>query len=329
MIDTHYDLLTICYVCYLKNDYSKIINISEEFRDNNVRGVFANLYFMSKEEMINELDINYYRDDVSILEMFKISKGILDEYIPNVEFIYSIEGCDYLKENELEELYKEGLSSIILVWNTESKYGSGNRSDKGLTKEGVSFLNKAIDLGIGIDLSHANENTFYDIIDLIKEKQMDGIDVTCYASHSNSRKVCDRSRNLTDEQLREIKSVNGLVGVLSNRNFVSLDKNLNSNEIRKEYLKHIIHISEIVGIDNVMVSTDDMRFCADVDADYGKLHIYDYARIGYDLKDTLSVCFNDEDVNKIMYGNVKEKVINKLNKKGDRDYDRYKINKRK
>ena len=236
---------------------------------------------------------------------------------------------DYLKENELEELYKEGLSSIILVWNTESKYGSGNRSDKGLTKEGVSFLNKAIDLGIGIDLSHANENTFYDIIDLIKEKQMDGIDVTCYASHSNSRKVCDRSRNLTDEQLREIKSVNGLVGVLSNRNFVSLDKNLNSNEIRKEYLKHIIHISEIVGIDNVMVSTDDMRFCADVDADYGKLHIYDYARIGYDLKDTLSVCFNDEDVNKIMYGNVKEKVINKLNKKGDRDYDRYKINKRK
>lgn len=327
MIDTHYDLLTICYVCYLKNDYTKIINISHEFRDNNVSGVFANLYFMSKEEMINELNINYYKEDVSVLEMFKISKCILEKYIPNVEFIYSIEGCDYIEESELDELYREGLRSIILVWNTESKYGSGNRSDKGLTSEGISFLNKAIDLGLGIDLSHANENTFYDMINLIKEKQSMGVDVTCYASHSNSRRLCDRPRNLTDEQLKEIKNVNGLVGVFSNRNFVSLDKNLKSDMIRKEYLKHIIHISEIVGIDNVMVSTDDMRFCADIDADYGNLHIYDYATIGYDLKGTLSVCFNDEDVSKIMYSNVKEKVIDKL--KGEKDYDRYKINKRK
>ena len=72
MVDTHYDLLTICYVCYLKNDYSKIEKIAQDINNNlgNIKCIFANLYFMSEEEMKEELDINYYNKNVSILDMF-------------------------------------------------------------------------------------------------------------------------------------------------------------------------------------------------------------------------------------------------------------------
>ena len=29
MVDAHYDLLSICYTCYLKNDYTKIQEIAK------------------------------------------------------------------------------------------------------------------------------------------------------------------------------------------------------------------------------------------------------------------------------------------------------------
>ncbi|MBR6690498.1 MAG: membrane dipeptidase [Bacilli bacterium] len=320
MVDAHYDLLSICYVCYLKNDYTKIEKIAKEIKSNKeeIKCIFANLYFMSEDEMKNELHPSYYIQNVSVLDMFKIAKEILERYLPEIDFLYSIEGCDYIEIDDLELLYNEGLRSIIPVWNTENKYGSGNRTNKGLTKEGINLINQAIDLGIGIDLSHANLNTFYGIIEVIKEKQKLNKEVICYASHSNARILCDRERNLTDVQLKLIKEVSGLVGIFSNRNFITHNYNLNKEEQQLEYLKHIIYISNIIGIDNVMLSTDDMRFCGDIDPEYYELPIYDYSNIVHDTKQTLLKYFSLEDTNKILYGNAYSKIIDKLNIKSNR-----------
>lgn len=313
MVDTHYDLLSICYTCYLKNDYSKIKNISEEIKNSGVKCIFANLYFMSKEEMIKELDSNYYNENVSILEMFKISKEILEQYLPDIDFVYSIEGCDYLNIDELDDLYSEGLRSIVLVWNNKNKYGSGNRTNGGITKEGIDFLNKAIDLGIAIDLSHANKNTFYGMIEVIKENQKQGKNVICFASHSNSKALCDRNRNLDDKQLLAIKEVDGLIGLFSNRNFVTNNYEMSKQEQQKEYLKHIIYISKIIGVDSIMLSTDDMRFCSDIDYEYAELPIFNYNDIKEEIENLLLTSFSIDDTNKIMYKNAYNKIISKLN----------------
>lgn len=309
MVDAHYDLLSICYVCYLKNDYTKIEEISKKIKNSDIKCIFASLYFMSSEEMKCELHENYYNPNVSILTMFKIAKQILEKYIPDVDFIYTIEGCDYLSIDELDDLYNEGLRSILLVWNTENKYGSGYRSDKGITKEGIDFINKAIDLGIGIDLSHANPKTFYGIIEVIKENKKLNKDVICYASHSNSSVLCDRKRNLTDLQLKQIKEVDGLVGVFSNRNFVTDNYNKTKEEIEKIYLSHILHISDIVGVDNVMLSTDDMSFCGDIDPEYYDTVMFDYSEICNNIKKLLK---HFKDADKVMYKNAYSKIINKL-----------------
>lgn len=314
MVDTHYDLLSICYVCYLKNDYTEIEKIANKIKaDGDIKSIFANLYFMSEKEMEEELHPFYYNKNISILEMFKISKNILENYLPGIDFIYSIEGCDYLNIEDLESLYNEGLKSIILVWNDENKYGSGNRTDKGLTLDGINFINKAIDLGIGIDLSHANLNTFYGLIEVIKENKQNGKDVICYASHSNSKELCDRNRNLNYDQLKKIKEIDGLVGVFSNRNFITLNKSLTKQQQKLEYLKHIIYISNIIGIDNVMLSTDDMSFCGYLDPEYYELPIFDYSNISSETKELLLKYFNEEDTNKILYKNAYIKIIDKLN----------------
>ena len=317
MIDTHYDLLSIAYVAYLKNDYSYLEKISKYFNSKNVTGVIANLYFMSDEEMKEELHPDYYRENVSVLEMFKKAKEVLDSFLPDTDILYSIEGADYIEgPKELEELYEAGLDSLIMCWNTKNKYASGNRSDEGLTNEGRELLHKAIELGLGIDLSHANKNSFYDMVDFIKEEKSKGYDICVYASHSNSRSLCDRDRNLDDDQLKAIKSVNGLVGVFSNRNFIVSNKDTATKEEKEsKYIEHIDYIASIVGVDNVMTATDDMDFCREADHEYGETSIYDYSSISDTLTRQLNRKYGYEVAYNIIYNNAYDKVFNKIRNK--------------
>ena len=124
MYDMHYDLLTILYFNFKENNplakKEDTMNMLKKIYDNNVLGGFINLYFMSAEEMKEELGIEKEEIlDVSL--MFKKSIEYLEmlkgKVIPeDINFIYSIEGCDYLKdENDLEEIYDLGLRSILPV----------------------------------------------------------------------------------------------------------------------------------------------------------------------------------------------------------------------
>lgn len=323
MFDAHYDLLSIAYVCYLKNDYSYLEERIKSYRNDNVQGVIANLYFMSEEEMKEELHPKYYQKEVSVVEMFRISTEIIKSYLPNTDLIFSIEGCDFLETSDLDELYSLGLRNILPVWNNKNKYASGNRSNQGLTEEGKCLLEKAIELGISIDLSHANKKSFDDITSYLMEKKAAGEDFFVMASHSNARSKCTRERNLEDDQLLAIKELNGLVGVFSNRNFIvpeSLKEKVNQQEKEQYYLEHINHIVDLIGIDHVVLATDDMDFCKEADAEYGEVQIYSYDNIAKNVQSTLEQRYSIEDTYQIMYGNMKQRydMINNKVRKGDK-----------
>ena len=324
MFDMHYDLLSIAYVCYLKNDYSYLEEKIKSYRNDNVQGVVANLYFMSEEEMKEELHSKYYQKEVPVVEMFRISTEIVKSYLPNTELIFSVEGSDYIEElEELEELYKLGLRNILPVWNNKNKYASGNRSDQGLTEEGKRFLDKAIELGISIDLSHTNRKSFDDIVSYLMGKKDEGEEFFVMASHSNARSICERQRNLEDDQILAIKDLDGLVGVFSNRNFIvpeSLKERANQQEKEQYYLAHISHIVDLIGVDYVGIATDDMDFCKEADAEYGQVQIYSYDNIAKSVQSTLEQRYSIEDTYQIMYGNMKQRydMINNKVRKGDK-----------
>lgn len=301
MIDMHHDLLSIMYYSYLKNDYSFLENWISNFHEGNVSGLLANLYFMNREEMKEEMgDV-----EIDVLEMFRVSTDLFEKYLPNIKVIYSIEGCDYIEDiSMLEKLYQYGLRNILLVWNNPNKYGSGPVTDNGLTSLGKEFIIKAIDLGISIDLSHMNKSTFYDSIDVIKEQMELGKNVKVIASHSNCRDVYDHRRNLDDDQLRALKSVNGILGLVGYGPFV------NEGNILGGYLEHIKHAVEIMGIDNVGVSSDDMDFCEDLL--HGTLDgnmVFNYSEIKFLLYDLLKNDFEYDEINKILYENVYNKLF--------------------
>lgn len=307
MIDMHYDMLSVIYNCYLRNDFSYIESWIKNYNSDNVSGLIANLYFMNEEEMKEELG-EFYKG-IDVVEMFRISTELFNKYLPNTNVLYSIEGSDYIKdENELEKLYNLGLRNILLVWNNPNKYGSGNRDNYGLTEEGKSFLRKAIDLGICIDLSHMNKNTFYDTINLIKEEISKGKKVKAIASHSNAYSLCNHERNLDDNQLQALKEVDAIVGVVSYSAFVK-DINASLEELKDMYLKHINHIVSIMGINNVGVSTDDMMFIRELfNDDHGK-PVFNHETIKKDLTELLKEKYTKEEIEKLLYENVYNRLF--------------------
>lgn len=314
MIDMHYDLLSVIYRDMLNKNFKKTKEWIKNYNKDNITGLIANLYFMSKKEMEKELHPYYYNENISVLEMFRRSTEKLKEILPeDIKVLFAIEGCDYIKdEKELEELRKIGLSSICIVWNEKNKYGSGTRFIGGLTEEGKSFIHKAISLGIGIDLSHTNEETFYDIIDLVRNEMKNNLEPIVYASHSNSRTLCEEIRNLKDEQLEAIKSVNGYVGVMSNKRFISNNfENITNEELRKIYLKHIDYIGNMIGFDHVVLSTDDMSFAKEVNEVYGLRAIYDYKNIKQKIKSDLLGKYESQIVEDILEKNA-ERIFQKI-----------------
>ena len=331
MIDLHFDLLTKLYTSYLENDFTFIENFIKGYNKGNVCGLIANMCFMSDDEMRREYHPKYYDKEINILEMFYITKKLLKQYLPkDIKVVMSIEGCDYIKNTkELDFLYDLGLRAILPVWNNENEYGSGIRGDKGLTDKGKKFIWHAFEKGIGVDLSHANKKTFDDIIELTKLAQQEDLKPIVYASHSNVYSLCERDRNLTDEHLLKLKEVGGIVGLFSNRSFVlkdSFNKDIKKQELVSMYIKHIKYLENLFGgIDNIALSTDDMSFCGDKDPDYYNCPIFSYSSIKSELESALRKVYDEKQVEKLIYKNG-NKLLNKLLKKKEIKYDRYKIN---
>ena len=305
MIDLHHDLLSIMYYSYIRDDYSFLNKWLTNFREDNVSGLLANLYFMNPDEMKVEIGDR----DINVLEMFNKSTELFKKYLPNTDVIFSIEGCDYINDtDELEQLYKLGLRNILLVWNNPNKYGSGNRGDYGLTDLGKEFIIKAIDLGISIDLSHMNKKTFFDTINLIKEQKSLGKEVKVIASHSGCYEIGNHVRNLDDEQLYALRDVDGSIGIIAYSGFIR-DNNHIDRDLKELYLEHINHAVDILGIDRVCVSSDDMVFCKELfDEDFGDM-IFDYNSINFDMRKLLSTKYSSDAIDKIMYKNIYNKLF--------------------
>lgn len=307
MYDMHYDLLSYLY----KNKG----NIIENIYYNNIKGGIINLYFMDLPSMKKELNmseyecfdlINTFKKSLSYLDKFKKEKGI------NPKFIYSIEGCSYLDINDLEELYNLGLRSIMITWNYDNKYGGGAKGCGRLTSEGKLLIKKAIELNMIIDLSHANEKTFNDIIELLNDEQKNGNKVNVIASHSNVFTLNNNKRNLKDYQIKNLINLGGKIGLVCYLPFLDSNYNINTNEENLYSLvKHINYLINDLGLSkkDICISTDDMAF---IDKEfYYDTCLFELQNFNKQLRDYLLNYFIKDDIDLFLETNPLE-VINKV-----------------
>lgn len=317
MFDLHYDLLTQIYINknnteYLKKYFKKIYN------EKNITGGIFNLFYMSPKEMKEELDIN--TEEINIIENLKIVKNLINKYqlLPEkTNYIIGVEGLDYLnKFEEIDELYKLGVRSVNIVWNNDNKFGGGAKgnNNRGLTKMGNQLVEKLVQKNIAIDLSHSNEKTFYDTINVCNELKNKGKLPIIFASHSNIKELCNVPRNLSNNQITEIAKLGGIIGIVGVKQFCikEISFNNNKNKYYKAYIEHIKYLKNLLGgVDNIAISTDNMTYYGT--EYYKNFNVFKQENIKKELKRLLlKNGFTKCEIEKILYKNFEEKILEKL-----------------
>lgn len=131
----------------------------------------------------------------------------------------------------LADLYQIGFRMTTLSWNEQNMLTGSHVTGGGLTDHGKAFLKEAQRVGVIVDVSHISDEAFWDIMKLTEKPIV--------ASHSNSRSVCDVSRNLTDDMFRAICQTGGVAGFNQYVSFVGEKPNLDTA------CDHILHFLEL------------------------------------------------------------------------------------
>lgn len=156
----------------------------------------------------------------------------------------------------LEVFYRAGLRSIGPVWSRPNAFGRGvpfrfphsPDTGAGLTDAGKDLVRGCNRLGVMIDLSHLNEQGFWDVARLSSAPLV--------ATHSNVHAICPSPRNLTDRQLAAIKESDGMVGLNFHVGFLRPDGKSETDTPLDIMVDHIDHLVEHLGIDRVGFGSD-------------------------------------------------------------------------
>lgn len=234
----------------------------------------------------------------------------------------------------VQKFYDQGARYITLC-HTKNNSICDSSTDRngtehdGLSDFGVDVVKEMNRLGIMVDMSHASDKSFYDVIEHSA--------APIIASHSCAWALCENPRNLKDEMLMALAENGGVIQmcILSNylkspepnpekdaeeaalrtkyNNFQDLsDEEMAEarkafNDLREKYprklatcvdvVDHIDHVVKVAGIDHVGIGTDfdgggGIDGCADV-SEMGNITI-ELVRRGYSKK----------EIEKIWGGNI-------------------------
>lgn len=150
--------------------------------------------------------------------------------------------------SNIERFKKLGVSYITLCHNGNNDLCDSARGEAewgGLSpfgKEAVAEMNR---LGILVDISHAAESTFYDVLETSTQPII--------ASHSSARALCNHPRNLTDDQLKALAAKQGVVQICLYKGFINEEAEKAS---LTDAIRHINHIVDLIGINHVGIGSD-------------------------------------------------------------------------
>lgn len=217
--------------------------------------------------------------------------------------IIGIEGLSAIGEDidKINEYYDFGARHAMLTWNEQNMLATGVQGDpsRGLTEAGKRAVKRIQDLHMLMDVSHINEKSFWDVLDITTGPII--------ASHSNAKALTPASRNLTDDQLLKIRDTGGLVGINSFNLFVS--QNIEEQTI-ENLVKHIVYICDKIGPEHVgfgfdffeFLSTESMASYSDQDTSY-TVGFEDCRKVPYLIELLKKEGFTNDELEMISYKN--------------------------
>jgi membrane dipeptidase len=163
--------------------------------------------------------------------------------------IFSFEGVGMLdgKLERIEMFRHLGVRVMQLSYNNISEFGSGvlaSPASAGLTELGRAAVAKMNQLGVAIDLSHANAATTRDAM-VASTRPVLMTHAGCSAIHAHPR-------NKTDGQLRALADKGGVIGIYD---LPYLTASPRQPEL-KDYIDHMAHALAVCGEDHVGIGSD-------------------------------------------------------------------------
>lgn len=150
--------------------------------------------------------------------------------------------------NNVQKFRDMGVSYITLCHNGDNDLCDSARGKgewKGLSPLGKQMVAEMNRLGVMVDISHAAESTFYDVLACSR--------YPIIASHSSARALCNHPRNLTDDQLKAIAGQGGVVQLCLYKGFINEEAEKASVS---DAIRHINHMVDLIGVEHVGIGSD-------------------------------------------------------------------------
>jgi membrane dipeptidase len=165
-----------------------------------------------------------------------------------IGLILSLEGAEPLGlDPGLAGVFFElGVRMVGLTWNRRNAFadGAAESGRGGLSRLGHELVERLARLGVMVDLSHASEQTFADVLAHEAHPQV-------LVSHACCRAVHDTPRNVSDDQLRALADRDGVIGLMALPLAVDPER-----PTIERLVDHIDHAVSVAGIEHVALGGD-------------------------------------------------------------------------
>ncbi len=193
------------------------VQIFSVYCDGDMKNSFA---FANRE--MDSLDAVVSRNTAKIVKVATYDDVLKAVKQHKIAAMFGVEGGHMIEDDlgKLEALYKRGARYLTLTHNIAPSWATSaadettnpNLPHKGLTDFGKQVVQRMNQLGMMIDVSHAGEQTFWDVIKLSTKPII--------ASHSCVYNLAPHRRNLKDDQIKAIAKNGGVIQLNFNPGFI-------------------------------------------------------------------------------------------------------------
>lgn len=165
--------------------------------------------------------------------------------------LLSIEGAYWASQNkealkkQIDKLDQAGVRMLGLTHRSSNQLAGSNEDCQdahGLTEIGKDLVLEIWQRGMVLDLAHASSKTIADVLTLSKSGTVGHVIV----SHTGVQRACKIDRNLTDEDVRNIARMGGVVSIGFWTTVNCFDPSVTADEARMEIAKSFAAALEVL-----------------------------------------------------------------------------------